>query len=127
MARDTASQLAASGVYGGFPSSKLATILNGASVSEILDLGPMRLGGIIFPAAWTAAGLGLLVGIDGVNVFTLRDATGTEYAVTVNVGDAQLLTIADFLTFNTVQLRSGTKAAPVNQGGDRAFTLLLVS
>lgn len=126
MARDRTQELAAGGPYSGFKYALLATIPNGQALSEVVDLGPLRLGAIAFPPAWTAASLTFSVGYDGANVTDLLDATGTEYSITVTAGKVQIVTIPDFLTFNTIRLRSGPSAAAVNQGADRLFGLLLV-
>lgn len=126
MARTRAEEIAAQEIYGGRAPVMPATILNGASLSQVLDFGSMRIGAILFPAAWTAASLTLRAGYDGVNVSDLLDASGTEYTITVTAGKLQLVTFADLLSFSTLQLRSGTSAAAVNQAADRAFSLFMV-
>jgi hypothetical protein len=104
-----------------------ATILNGASVSNKIDLGSLRAGSIIMPSAWTAASLTFLVSHDGTTYSSLYDDTDTEIAIlTGNIvaGRARALTIALFLPYRWIQLRSGTTATPVNQGADRVFQIL---
>lgn len=85
----------------------------------------MRLGGIIMPAAWTAASLTFQVSADGVTFNDLRDKYDSEIAVTVNANNAYLLDLADWITFPWLKIHSGTSATPVNQAATRTLTLLL--
>jgi hypothetical protein len=102
------------------------TIPINTALSEIADLGGMRLAAIGFPAAWTAASLTFKAGYDGATVADLQDSTGTDYAVAVAAGKVRIVEIKDFLAFSTLQLQSGTTGAPVNQLAARDFFLYLV-
>ncbi|MEJ0062403.1 MAG: hypothetical protein WDO70_04180 [Alphaproteobacteria bacterium] len=118
-----------------------ATISSGASITGALNLDAisgvaeagqavsqklgMRLGGIVMPAAWTAAGLTFQVSADGTSFFDLRDKNDNEVTMTVSAGKAYLLDLADWVTVPWIKIRSGASASAVNQGADRTLTLLL--
>lgn len=104
-----------------------ATILSGASLSAAIDLGGLRAGAIIMPAAWTAASITFLVSHDGTTYSSLYDENDTEVAIaTANVvsGHCRALPLSLFLLYRYVKLRSGTLALAVNQGADRALYVL---
>lgn len=101
-----------------------ATIANGASLSDAVDLtdnpgggsAGCALVGLQMPAAWTAAGLTLQGSMDGVNFANVYDQSGTEVTLTVAASRFIQLNPADFAGFRKLKLRSGTSGAPVNQG-----------
>ena len=102
-----------------------ATIANGESLSGEVDLGEGRvLVGIIMPAAWTAAALTFQSGVaTGVvaNVYQF----GAEVSYTVDA--SQYIALQDVMHFygaRYVRVRSGTAAAAVAQGAERAITLV---
>ena len=111
--------------------NKTATIANGASLSGAVDLGAGAiLAGIQMPAAWTAASLTFQVSADGVTYANKFDALGTEYSVASAAAAASqyiALPPADWLGVRYVKVRSGTAAAAVNQGAERALTLVAAS
>ena len=110
-----------------FLSTFAATIPNGASVSNKLDMLGMRAACIIMPAAWTAASLTFLVSHDGITYSSLYDDTDTEVAIStaqIVAGRARALTLTLFLPYRYLQLRSGITGAAANQGADRVFQVI---
>lgn len=106
------------------------TIANGASLSDVVDLGAASLACILMPATWTTAGLTFAVApaIGGTYV-PLWNNLGTEYAVpSASAAASQhiIVPVVDFLGIQFLKVRSGTAGSPVNQGGDRVLTLFLV-
>lgn len=105
-----------------------ATIANGASVSNAVDLTKTALMGFIAPAAWTTAALNLEVSLDGANWVTAGVigpdgvAVGSWSAVTA--GAAYAVDVAGMLPWEYVRFRSGTAASAVNQGAARTFTVI---
>jgi hypothetical protein len=103
----------------------VTTISSGTSLSPAIDLGPNRTFAVVMPAAWTAAALTFQASIDGTNYFNVFDDTGTE--VTATVAASQYIVIASpakMLGVRWIKVRSGTSGAPVNQGADRALTIV---
>lgn len=101
------------------------TIPNGTALSATVDMGFLTLVGILLPAAWTSAGLTLLVSGDGVTYGNLFDSTGTEFAAAaVAAGTYVRISPNDTFGARFIQVRSGTSAVPVNQGADRSLTLV---
>jgi len=101
------------------------TITNGTSVSNKLQLNGLHLDGIILPAAWTAAGLSFLGCETLAGTFLpLVDALGNEITLTIVAGRHILMPMSMIRGVNFLQLQSGTSAAPVNQGADRAIRCL---
>lgn len=103
-----------------------ATIASGASISNDLDLGLMRLGRIAMPADWTAANITLQVSHNGSAWNNLFDQAGSEYSIVAAAGRSNLIPLSDMLSVRYLRLRSGTSAAPVNQAAARSITLILV-
>ena len=100
-------------------------IANGASLSAEVDTGAQTLVGIVMPAAWTAAALTFQVGVGGGAPWLEHySAAGVETTFTVAAGQYIAVDPTLWRGVNAIKLRSGTAAAPVNQG--QAATLLLV-
>lgn len=112
------------------------TIANGAALSGAVEVsqrvGDARtalVGIVTDPTGWTAAVLTFDVSADGTTYYPLYNAAGTE----VSIPSAMLSTTsawialdpADFAGVAFVKLRSGTKAATVNQGAARALSLVV--
>jgi hypothetical protein len=108
--------------------ARTVTILNGASLSGDLDMGPeSKLTGVIMPAAWTAASLTFQGSNDGVAFANVYDDGGTELSLTVaasrSVGlrrDARLA----IAPWRYLRIRSGAAGAPVAQGADRVIEII---
>ena len=112
---------------------QVATIANGASQSDVLDLSDYAITSIQMPAAWTAAALTFLACATQIGTYLpVYDDAGTEVTIAsaaavvdrVIVNKAVLEQLAG-LRF--VKIRSGVAATPVNQGAARALVVLLKS
>jgi hypothetical protein len=86
---------------------------------------------IITPAAWTAAAITFQASPDGVTYYDLwfNDAEYTIASATVATAAARSIVLdpAVFYGIRYLKLRSGTSAAPVNQGAARTITLATVA
>lgn len=104
---------------------KKVTIANGASVSGSVELGGDSIVGVAMPAAWTAAQLGVEASVDGTNFSPCYDAAGDELLIAAAA--SRYIVLAPEMTkgLRYVRLRSGTVAAPVNQGAAREISLEL--
>ncbi len=107
----------------------IATIANGASLSNAIDLterGRILLG-IDMPAAWTTANITFAVSMDGVTYKPFRsDQAAAEYQIPVAAGVFVGLEIRYFFAVRYFKLRSGTSGAPVAQNAEREITLVTV-
>ena len=101
-----------------------ATIPINTALSDIVDTGGGKVVGVIASAAWDAATLGFLGGMDGVNMYTLDDGTA-EIAETIVAGGQLALQTNLEGAGRYIQLRSGTKAVPVNQTAARTLYVLV--
>ncbi|MFA6280382.1 MAG: hypothetical protein WC612_06285 [Bdellovibrionales bacterium] len=109
-------------------SQETATIAAGAALSGAVNLGGLRLFGLVMPAAWTAAGITFQVSYDGGTSWSnLYDANGNEVSVTVAASRAIALDPVTFAAISMIKVRSGTAAAPVNQIAAAAVQLVLRS
>lgn len=108
--------------------NKTATISNGTSLSGAVDLGAgARLAGIQMPSAWTSASLTFQVSADGITYVNKFDNFGNEITVpsaSAAAGNGFNLTPGDWDGIRYVKVRSGTSGSAVNQGADRALTLI---
>lgn len=105
-----------------------ARIAAGTSLSTVVDLNGAMIGGILVPAAWTAAAITFQASIDGSNFFDVFDSAGAETTIaSANVVASRfvLMDIRDFAGVRFLRLRSGTAAVPVNQAADRVLRLPL--
>ena len=102
-----------------------ATIPINTALSDIVDTGGGKVVGVIASAAWTAATLGFLGGMDGVNMFTLDDGAN-EVAEVIVAGNQLALQTNLEGAGRYIQLRSGTKALPVNQTAERTLYVLVL-
>lgn len=99
-----------------------------ASLSDAVNLGGLRLFGIVMPASWTAAALTFQVSFDeGASWSNLYDASGSEVSVTVAASRAITLDPVIFAAVPMLKVRSGTMAAPVNQTAAAALQLVVRS
>lgn len=99
-----------------------ATIANGASLSDAVDLLGYDLVALAFPAAWTAADVTLQTSEDGVTYRNVMTDAASPAEVVVGA-DASLHVVISGVTGTAlgrfIKIRSGTAAAAVNQLGDR--------
>jgi hypothetical protein len=106
--------------------SVAATIANGTSLSGNLNLGGLRLFGIVMPSAWTSASLTFLMSPDGGTTWvSMFDINGNELTATVAASHFVALDPTLFASVQMLQIRSGTSGAPVAQGANRQLTLVL--
>lgn len=101
-----------------------ATIQNGQSLSQVIDLNNSVLTIIVMPAAWTSANLTFQTSVDGSTWANLFDDSGNEISVTVAQTRAVVLTGVEWLGIKLLKIRSGTAGSPVNQGAERDLTLI---
>ena len=101
-------------------------ILNGASVSNTIDLTDTCILGFVTPDAWTAAALTIEVSDDNVSWSAAYDAYGSQVGsvATLNVASRYAVDMSALLPWRYVRFRSGTAASPVVQGADRAFKII---
>ena len=100
------------------------TISNGQSLSPAVDLGTGRLKAILMPAAWTAASLSFQASPDGVTYGEAIYQDGTAISATVAAAQYIIVDGTRFEGARYIKIRSGTSGSPVNQGADRALTLV---
>ena len=104
------------------------TIANGQSLSGALNLGGLRLFGVVMPSGWTPANLTFQMSPDGgatwSNVF---DSAGNEVIATAGSSRFVAIDPTNFAAIQWIQVRSGTSGTPVAQGADRALSLILRS
>lgn len=109
------------------PKLSTATIANGASLSDALDLGTLRPGRLVMPAAWTAAAISFDVSADGVTYGPLYDQYGVEVSISSANAVASRQIVLDpplFLSVRYLKVRSGLNGAAVNQGAARAIGIV---
>lgn len=94
-------------------------IANGESESGVIDLHGQVIVGLLFPSAWTAADITLLASVDNATFVPVYDAAGNETTIQADTSRFVALDPATTRAFRYVKLRSGTAAAPVNQGAER--------
>lgn len=110
---------------GAAPGSVAFTFPANAAVSDVIDLREnYRIAGFIMDAQWTAAVMTVLGSIDNVNFFSVFNADGTEYTITVAAGHLVKLPVIDLMMLRYIQFRSGTFAIPVNQTALRSMIAL---
>jgi len=105
-----------------------ATIANGASLSGEVDLGGAAILGIHMPAAWTAAVLTFQAAPASGGTFAdVYDDLGNEVTLTVDTSRAVGVDLKSgaLAPYRFIKIRSGTSAAAVAQGAERALTLSL--
>ena len=94
----------------------VATIANGASLSDAVNLRGEVLVGIRMPAVWDAANLTFQVSMDNVTYLNAYDILGAEEVVTVTAASTHIWVHPDDLAgWRWVKVRSGTVALPVAQ------------
>ena len=113
----------------GYPFSyPVATIASGTSLSPAVYIGAGEIVSIDMPAGWDAASLTFQKSTDGVNFEDVHDDAGNEVtaqvtaSVSITIGEGTAAGKAkreDFLGAPFLKIRSGTSAAPVNQGAER--------
>jgi hypothetical protein len=103
------------------------TIPNGQSLSNGALVGDYRISGLQFPATWAAGGISWQASLDdGATWVEVSDSTGAPiaYPVAGTAGAYMLLDSTKFVGLTLVKIRSGTLAAPVNQGANCVLKLV---
>jgi hypothetical protein len=103
-----------------------ATIANGASLSDAVNLQGGRLVAIVMPAAWTAGDLTFQASADGTTFNNVYDEDDAEVVVEAAASRHIILNPGVWLGIRQIKVRSGTSGAAVNQGGARLITLVCV-
>ena len=106
------------------------TIANGASLSAGVNIAGYRVAAIIMPSAWTAAALTFQGSPDGGTAYqNIYDDSGAEVTVQAaasrNIGLSSNTSLA-LAGYKLIKVRSGPSSGAVNQGADRAISLLLL-
>lgn len=107
-------------------SVEVATIANGASLSDAIHVGDAIAGMIEMPSGWTAADLTFQVSSNGETYRDFQDGGG-EYTLNAAASQAILLSGADWIGVRYFKIRSGTSSVPVNQGAERSLSVVLVA
>lgn len=114
-------------------SHAVATIANGASQSDVIDLREYAIAAISMPAGWTTAALTFLASSTAAGTFLpVYDDAGTEVSIaSANVVQDRVIVnkavLEQLAGLRYIKLRSGVAATPVNQGADRAITVVMKS
>ena len=101
------------------------TIANGASLTSAIQLDRNTVLGIGIPDPWTAADLSFQGSMDNSTFYDMRNAAGSELVVPVTAGDWIAFDPDDLRSPLYIKIRSGTSAAPVNQGGARVLDVAI--
>lgn len=102
------------------------TLANGSSVSDAVNLGGLRLFGIVMPSAWTTANLTFQMSPDGGTTWAdLYDNDGNEIVAAANTSSCIILTPEKMAALQHLRVRSGLSSAPVAQGAVRSLQLIL--
>ena len=103
-----------------------ATIANGASLTDTINLFGLRLFGIVMPSSWTAASLTFQVSPDGGATWTnMYDQSGSEVAAVADVLRCIILNPLQFTSVQYIRVRSGTSSSAVTQAASRSLKLIL--
>lgn len=102
------------------------TLASGSSLTEAINLGGLRLFGLVLPATWTAADLTFQVSTDGGSTWAnLYEQDGTEVIASGKTSGCLTVHPSVFAAFQYIRIRSGTSAVPVSQTADRALKLIV--
>ncbi len=106
-----------------------AVIANGASESNIINLGDYKCIDIYMPNGWTTAALSFLISptYSGYNYETLEDDLSAEVSVAAQAESVIALdtNVVNMVAGKFIKIRSGTESTPVNQAGARTIYLIL--
>jgi hypothetical protein len=101
----------------------------GAALTSAINLGGLRLFGIIMPSEWTTANLTFQMSPDaGSSWINMLDQNGDSILCSVAAGSYTALnTPLHFAPIQQLRIRSGTSSLPVAQVSGRTLKLLLRS
>jgi len=104
-----------------------ATILSGASLSDVVELNDSVLAAIETPAAMTGTSFTFQGSFDKQNFFNVYDDSGVEVSVTSAASRFIIINSpSKFLGMKFLKIRSGTSGAPTAEGADRAINIYSV-
>ena len=107
------------------PSNVTATIANGASLSNAIDIGSSSMQSIFMPAAWTAAVMYFAAAPTSGGTFVpVQDVNGSEVPCTVAVDTTCPLPV-ELAGYRFIKLRSGPSGAAQAQGQAVIVTVIL--
>jgi len=112
----------------GAPTTRNVTILNGQSLSDVLDMEGYSAWAIEMPAAWTVANLTFQAAASFAGTYNnVHDDAGAEVTVTAAAARAIGLDAAknELAAYRFLKIRSGTSGVAVNQAADRVLTIHL--
>lgn len=109
-----------------------AAIASGTSLSNAVNLGGLRLFGIVMPSAWNAADLSFQASMNNGTIWNdVYDGNvltgGSEYIISAAASRYIVLDPTAFCTITTIRIRSGTAGTPIIQTADRSLQLILRS
>lgn len=111
------------------PVSRIATIANGASLSNAIRVGTRLVRGFNMPTGWTAANLSFTgTDVPGGTHQPIVDSDGTELTVSgddtvfISLTQEEMNLLSQPAEF---KIRSGPSAAPVNQLAEREIKVVL--
>jgi len=106
-----------------------ATIPNGQSLSDPVDLGWGVLTAIQMPSSWTSAGLSFRASYDGVTFGPIRDLPGNFPSTGGSVAANEYISVHTLAEYwkgiRWLQVVSANSGTPVNQGADRTLYLIV--
>lgn len=107
---------------------KNASIANGQSLSDAIDLLASRASAIYLPATLTVADLTFQVSYDGITFSDYYDADGEVKipSAVVAVSRAIAVDLPLFFGVRYLKIRTGTAAAPIAQGGARTLVIATI-
>lgn len=101
----------------------VAQIVNGASLSDVIDLWGCLLGAIQTPSAMTGTALTFQGSYDGLTFNNVYDDSGTELSVTSGASRVILIDPATFGTIRYLKVRSGSSGTPTSELATRNLIL----
>lgn len=101
-----------------------ATIANGASETDVIDLGDWVPSAIQMSAGWDTAALTLRGSFDGTNFFPIY-VDGSEFSISAPAVSAlHMISIPAMGALKFLKIRSGTASSPVNQTAARSLAVI---
>jgi len=106
----------------------VATIADGASLSDAVFVEGGVIVGIRMPAVWDAANLTFQVSMDNVTYLNAYSSAGAEHVITAAASRHIWVDPSQFAGYPWLKVRSGTAAVPVDQvtGADPKLVTLIV-
>lgn len=102
-----------------------ATIASSGDLSGEVNLGGLRLCGLLMPDAWVSAAITFQASFDGGTTWVDIYKDGAEYSETVDVDQYISISPEVFAAVPRVKVRSGTSGTPVTQTSGAVIGLVL--